>query len=60
MTTPESRSTKNKKKKTNNKYVTINSLRKRLLQQQANPTDNTQHIKYNPKLTHFGCDNSQI
>ena len=29
-------------------------------QQQVNPTNNTQHIKYNPKLAQFSCDNTQI
>ena len=26
------------------------------IQQQAKPTNDKQYIKYNPKLTQFGCD----
>ena len=30
------------------------------IQQQTNSTSCTQHIKYNQKLTQFGCNNTQI
>ena len=49
----------NIKKKIIDMNIINKNKEKSSIKQQANPTYK-QYIKYNPKLTQFGCDNTQI